>query len=291
MTLSYPHYPLPWTDPVIPSYKEVSIGKWKCTKTPAGDKVTGYWRPHNFVPPGWTFMQKVENNWMLWMSLAPMELESHQPHIAAAKGTVVVAGLGMGFYLYNIIRKPEVTRVIVLEKDKNVVNLWKRTVDVSQWHGFRKVELVMGDAFSYRPDFPVDFLYADIWPYLGYSEALGITQRLQANIQAREVGFWGQEFDFITWTMAQKLPGSVAHNATHANYLAFCEAVGLPLVERHHKRYPKLAFVAVTLQTAISATLDTGQRAILTREALGVLQNVTLITATNESSYGGRNTE
>jgi hypothetical protein len=276
-TILFPHYPLPWPDPFVPSYKTVSIGKWKCTPYPSGDRIMGYWRPHNFVPNGWMFVQKVKNNWLKWMSLTPMELESHQPHIAAAKGVVVVAGLGMGFYLYNIIRKPEVTRVIVLEKDKNVVSLWKRTIDTNQWMGFRKVELIIGDAHAYKPGFPVDFLYADIWSHLGDQDALEITQRLQANIQAKEVGFWGQEFDFIHWMMALKLPGSVESNATQANYLRFCQHVGLPLVEQHHKRYPKLAYVAVTLQTAISPSVNAADRAKLTHFALGTLQTELLI--------------
>jgi hypothetical protein len=180
----------------------------------------------------------------------------------------------MGMYLYNIIRKPEVTRVIVLEKDKNVLNLWKRTTDISEWHGFRKVEFIVGDACDYKPDFPVDFLYADIWPYLGDSDALAITRALQANIRAREVGFWGQEFDFIHNMMhkTKELPGSVADHATQANYLAFCEEVGLPLVERHHRRYPKLAYVAVTLQTAISEKVEPFDRERLMMYALGTLQ-------------------
>jgi len=270
---SWPHYPLPWPDPLVPDYKRVSIGRWKCEPTPEGTRIMGYFRPHNYAPSGWMFTQKVDNNWLKWMSLTPMELESHMPHIAAARGTVVVAGLGMGFYVYNIIRNPKVTRVVVLEKDKAVVNLWKRAINPEEWHGFRKVELVMGDALDYKPDMPVDFLYADIWPYLGDYQALEITQKLQSNIQAKEVGFWGQEFDFMSWVIKQKRTGPVDSHFTQANYLAFCNEVGLPLVERQSKRYPKLAFVAVTLQTSINPSVNKDDGARLTIQALGVLQH------------------
>jgi len=271
--LSWPHYKLPWADPLVPDYRRVSTGRWKCEPTPAGSKIMGYFRPHNYAPSGWMFTQKVDNNWLKWMSLTPMELESHMPHIAAARGTVVVAGLGMGFYLYNIIRSPKVTRVIVLEKDKAVVNLWKHAINPVQWEGFRKVELVIGDALTYKPGFPVDFLYADIWPYLGAYEALGITQKLQANIQAKEVGFWGQEFDLLSWVMRQKRSGPADKHFTLTNYNTFCEEVGLPLVERQRPRYPKLAFVAVTLQTAISEQVKKDDSAILIAQALAVLQS------------------
>jgi hypothetical protein len=269
---SWPRYPLPWPDPLLPTYKRVSIGKWKCEPTPDGDRIMGYWRPHNYAPPGWMFLQKLKDNWLIWMSLTPMELESHMPHIAAAHGTVVVAGLGMGFYLYNILRKPEVTKVIVLEKDRNVGRLFAHSIQIPDWQGFHKADIVFGDALNYKPDFPVDFLYADIWPHLGDYQALNLTQKLQANIKAKEVGFWGQEFDFITWLMDRKLPGPVDSHATHANYNAFCAEVGLPLVERESKRYPKLAYVAVTLQTSINTSVPKDQGVILTAQALGVLQ-------------------
>jgi len=269
---SWPHYPLPWSDPLIPTYQRRSIGKWKCEPTPDGHRIMGYWRPHNYVPPGWMFLQKLKNNWIVWMSTTPMELESHMPHIAAAKGTVVVAGLGMGFYLYNILRKPEVTRVIVLEKDKSVGRLFAHSIRIPDWHGFDKADIVFGDALDYKPDFPVDFLYADIWPHLGDYRALDLTQKLQANIKAKEVGFWGQEFDFITHLMDKRLPGPVDSHATLANYNGFCEDVGLPLVERQSKRYPKLAYVAVTLQTSINASTDKHDGVVLTAQALGVLQ-------------------
>jgi len=276
-TISFPHYTLPWPDPFVPEYKRASIGKWKCEPTPEGKRIVGYFRPHNWVPPGWMFTQKVENNWLRWMSLTPMELESHMPHIAAAHGTVVVAGLGMGMYLYNIIRRHQVSRVIVLEKDKAVMNLWKHAIIPEQWTGFRKVEMIIGDALDYKPTEPVDFLYADIWPYLGDEHALEMTQKLQANIQAKEVGFWGQEFDYITHLMGKKLPGPVDSHANTATYLDFCQEIGLPLVERQRTRYPKLAFVAVTLQTSISPSVPKDQSAVLAAQALSVLQTGLMI--------------
>src|SRR3974377_1497787 len=123
MSIVFASYPLPWPDPVVPEYRTLRIGKWRCRPTPAGERILGYWRPHNTAPPGWMYEQECAEGWRRWMSLTPMELESHMPHIAAAHGTVVVAGLGMGFYLYNVLCKPEVRKVIVLEKNKDVANL------------------------------------------------------------------------------------------------------------------------------------------------------------------------
>jgi len=273
--VSFLSYPLPWPEPVVPRYRPASIGKWKCSPTPAGNAILGYWRPQNWVPPGWMFERKTGNKWVKWMSLTPMELESHMPHIAAARGTVVVAGLGMGMYLYNILRKPEVTRVIVLERDKAVVKLLSHTAQFTTWQGSSKLELVIGDAFNYRPDFPVDYLYADIWEFLGDERALPDTQILQANIQAKEVGFWGQEWDYIDYLRVRNLPGTLDRNCNLATYQAFCQEIGLPLVERESKRYPKLAYVAITLQVSLNS--KKAEAPLLLAQALGVLQNEILL--------------
>jgi hypothetical protein len=274
--IKFPKYELPWPEPSVPRYKPASIGKWKCSPTPAGNAILGYFRPQNWVPTGWMFEQKLGGKWRRWMSLTPMELESHMPHIAAAKGTVVVAGLGMGMYLYNILRKSEVTRVIVLERDRDVFRLFNHTTGYTKWDGAEKMELILGDAFTYRPDFPVDFLYADIWEFLGDERALENTQRLQANIKAAEVGFWGQEWDYITYLMHREgLSGPLDVRCTPASYQAFCDEIGLPLVERANKRYPKLAYVAVTLQISLSSRKE--ESAILLAQALGVLQQDVLL--------------
>jgi len=130
------------------------------------------------------FEQRVQGKWLKWMSLTPMELESNMPHIAAARGTVVVAGLGMGFFVYNILRKPEVTRVVVLEKDANLVTLFIKTIRRNHWRHLDKFELVLGDALQFVPKHNVDFLYADIWSHLGDETALAKTQAIQANVKA-----------------------------------------------------------------------------------------------------------
>ena len=269
-------YHLPWPEPFTPDYQAVNLGKWRCVPTPEAGHIMGYWRPRNYVPSGWMFMEKQKNNWLKWMSLTPMELESHQPHIAAAKGTVVVAGLGMGFYLYNILRKPEVKRVIVLEQDKNVVNLFQRAIKREQWQHLPKFELVMGDACNYKPEFEVDFLYADIWPFLGYEDALPITQSIQENVKAKEVGFWGQEFDFSSWIMKHKRK---IQEATLKDYREFCTDIDLPLIEQRNRKYPQLSAAAVIFQTSINKVVDKRDQLLLIAEGIEILNKINIISS------------
>ena len=101
------------------------------------------------------------------------------------------------------------------------------------------------------------------------------TKRLQANIQAKEVGFWGQEWDYIDYLRVRKLPGPLDRNCNLATYQAFCQENGLPLVERNSKRYPKLAYVAITLQVSLNS--KKAEAPLLLAQALGVLQNEILL--------------
>jgi hypothetical protein len=231
-------------------YQKAQVADWRCVPTPEVNKVIfGYFRPYNYLPAGWMFEQRVEGKWLKWMSLTPMELESHMPHIAAARGTVVVAGLGMGFFVYNILRKPEVTRVVVLEKDANLVTLFNKAIRRNHWRHLDKFELALGDALQFVPKHDVDFLYADIWPYLGDETALAKTQAIQANVKARTVGFWGQEWDFVDWLRERDVPD--IWKASRVVYCQFCQEVNLPLVEQDSVRYPVLSVAAVTAQVRI----------------------------------------
>lgn len=97
----------------------------------------------------------------------------------------------------------------------------------------------MCDALTYRPDAPVDFLYADIWPLMAHDDALPQTQIMQRNIQAAQVGYWTQEWDYVNVTR---------FSPSQVSYRSFARRVGLPLIEQDNPRYPQLAFAAVVLQ-------------------------------------------
>lgn len=58
---------------------------------------------------------------MLWMSLSPMELMSQHPLILQAHGRVVVAGLGMGYMLTQIMLREEVIEVVLIERSEELI--------------------------------------------------------------------------------------------------------------------------------------------------------------------------
>lgn len=62
------------------------------------------------------------SGWSTWMSVTPMEIWSQNSGILAATGDVVLGGLGMGWLLRQIVKKPTVKSVVVVEKDKRLLN-------------------------------------------------------------------------------------------------------------------------------------------------------------------------
>ena len=59
---------------------------------------------------------------MVWMSMTPMEMLTQRSGVQAAQGTVVIAGLGMGWLLRKVSEKPSVERVIVVEKSRDLLD-------------------------------------------------------------------------------------------------------------------------------------------------------------------------
>lgn len=235
---------LPWPLPKIPAYRAGSVGKWRCRPTPKMDHLTtGYFLAHKVQAPGWMFTR----SGTIWMSLTKMEIESQMHHIAAAHGHTVIAGLGMGFVLFNILAKPEVTKVTLLEIDPEVVALMDRVTDWRKWPGVEKLTIVMGDATEWETGQAVDFLYADIWEHLGWSQAVPTTRAIQYNTGAKLVGWWGQEFDFIDWGRVHHIRPS---DLTRTHYRMFARDVMMPMIEQDSPRYPKWAAAAVVIQMA-----------------------------------------
>jgi hypothetical protein len=63
----------------------------------------------------------------VWMSLTPMEMMTQRNGVKTARGTVVIGGLGLGWLLRKVCEKPEVERVVVVEKSQELLD----------WYGSR----------------------------------------------------------------------------------------------------------------------------------------------------------
>lgn len=188
-------------DAVAPTYYPAENEKWKLTNNELAIPIRGWFS--DLVPRKFTnsVLLHVPTN-RLWMSLSPLELESHALHIAAAHGKVLVAGLGMGMYLFNILRKPEVTEVHVLESDPSVILAFFQFAKPETWEGWEKVSIHCCDALAPSPVVTLivrgsDYFYADIWPSIADCAAKDQTAEMCAIYKPKEAGYWCMEADLF----------------------------------------------------------------------------------------------
>ena len=98
----------------------------------------------------------------IWMSVNPNEINTMKPFINEAKGKVLVLGLGMGYIAYMMSLKEDVKSVTVIEKDINIINLFKK--NILPMLGTTKIKVVYDDAFRYiENNKGFDYVFADMW--------------------------------------------------------------------------------------------------------------------------------
>lgn len=94
----------------------------------------------------------------LWMSITPMEIQSHYMPILLAGGVVGVGGLGMGYYVQKILNKDTVVQVVVYETDQNIIDLY-----LKNFGEHPKLEIINQDVLTVKNK-EFDFFYMDIYP-------------------------------------------------------------------------------------------------------------------------------
>lgn len=89
-----------------------------------------------------------------------MELARHLPIFMAARGRVLISGLGLGCVLRGLLIKPEVEHVDVVELDPGILR-----VVGAEFRGHPRVTLHFGDALTVRwPRATAwDFAWHDVW--------------------------------------------------------------------------------------------------------------------------------
>lgn len=102
----------------------------------------------------------------VWMTDSPQEIFTLAPGIDAARGHVLVGGLGIGYAAQKIADSPRVLSVTVVEKSPEVIAL------VKPYLACANVDVVCADLFEFlrttRCRF--DYCYFDIWASTGERE-------------------------------------------------------------------------------------------------------------------------
>lgn len=98
----------------------------------------------------------------VWMSITPMEIESHYMPIFLAEGRVGVGGLGLGYAAVRMASKPEVREVVVYENNPLVLRLWEKTHRHISSAWLSKITIVDRDVAKMR-DESFDLFYNDVY--------------------------------------------------------------------------------------------------------------------------------
>ncbi|MBQ7391853.1 MAG: hypothetical protein IJV73_04130, partial [Clostridia bacterium] len=105
-------------------------------------------------------------NGIEWMTITPNEVETMREPIEKCRGRVLTLGLGLGYFAFHASEKPEVERVVVVERSRDVIEIFK-TYLLPQFPNGNKIEIVETDAFQYMqtemPRGKFDYVFADLW--------------------------------------------------------------------------------------------------------------------------------
>lgn len=243
--------PIFTTDLYVPPYLDGRVGNWKLVHTGfCLDR--GYYSGLMGVQDMPVLMRNGSENgerWETWMSLSPHEIESQELGCRYAVGHTVVMGLGMGWVAGNIALNAAVNKVTVIERDPEVIDLfWQsRALEGLPVEIAGKICIVRADALEWMPDQTVDFLYADIWRCLEEPQTLDDVRRMQANVQAGSIYFWGQEL--AIHALAENSPGTCSDKEWQESVRrCVADTIGLPLLLPEEFDYPGMIAEVVRLR-------------------------------------------
>lgn len=88
----------------------------------------------------------VKENNLVWMTVTPNEINTIQPCVRQSHGNVLTFGLGLGYYAFHCLLKPDVRRVTVVERDPDIIRCSARCSCRTfrarmRWKSFRRMRL------------------------------------------------------------------------------------------------------------------------------------------------------
>lgn len=118
--------------------------------------------PFGFFEKGYRYPTILEKD-EIWMSLNPHEINTMKEPIKRASNDVLVLGLGLGYFTYMVSLKKDVRSITVIEKDKQVINIFKKVL-LPKISTKNKIRIVEDDCFNYlKINHHYDYVFSDIW--------------------------------------------------------------------------------------------------------------------------------
>jgi len=122
-----------------------------------------------------------------WMLITPNEINTMQPVIDAVSGEVVAFGLGLGYFAYMVSEKDNVNSITVVEKDKNVIELFEKYI-LPQFKNKDKVKIINSDAFEFASNMSgFDYAFVDLWHDVSDGESLYLKMK---SMEKKEIKYY-----------------------------------------------------------------------------------------------------
>jgi len=127
----------------------------------------------------------------IWMSIIPHEINTMKDSLSRAHGDVLVLGLGLGYYLFHVLRKSNVKKVTIIEKDPTICGLFRKYL-LPQFENTEKLNIIEGDALEYLSTTRKhDYVFADLWHNVGDGEKLYLQLKaLEKNVPGATFDYW-----------------------------------------------------------------------------------------------------
>ena len=147
--------------------------------------------PLSYFEKDFVYPAVIEND-SIWMSIIPHEINTMKEHIKAAHGRVLVLGLGLGYYLYHISNKKDVSEIDVIEIDQRVISLFNKHLK-DKFPNIKKINIINEDGIKYLKNNKkkYDYIFSDIWHNVGDGEELYLKIKPFENIYKNtEFSYW-----------------------------------------------------------------------------------------------------
>ena len=151
----------------------------------------------------------------VWMRLTPLEIQASYFAIKMAKGKVGVVGLGLGYAVEEMAKKPEVEEITVYEISQEVVDLY-----YSNFPKNPKINVVCCNAYeAERKEF--DFFYADIYEYKITSQIVEDYKKFNELHNIEEYSFFGMEHFLLSCSYTEIVWVYIPENWMESSRRAF----------------------------------------------------------------------
>lgn len=165
----------------------------------------------------------------IWMRLTPLEIQASYFAIKMAKGKVGVVGLGLGYVVEEMAKKPEVEEVVVYEISKDVIDLY-----YSNFPKNNKIKVIYGDAFEAESR-EFDFFYADIYEYKITSQIVKDYKKFNEVHTIEEYSFFGMEHFLLSCSYSEIVWVYIPENWMESSRRAFEAIQEANLLECYEK--------------------------------------------------------